>query len=378
MSSPLSEATGPERVLLRSGRASYEFVRPLGLAHGGELVLARRRYGRGFGGYAVLKRPLRAGARAAHRLLEEGRLMALLRHPNVVCVHDLEGPDDAPVLVLEYTPGHRLDSLLEASARARLPVSEGFALYVAAEVAEALHHAHTLADEHGRPLRVVHRDVGPHNILLTEHGAVKLLDFGAAASTLLEDEEDEGLEPPGGLAYAAPEHVARRELDGRADLFGLGITLLQLLTGRHLFEGAERFEAEHRPRRRLAPLAVPEPGLDAAMKEAVRLAAARELGRRVLEYDHAELEDALRGAPALLHPLLLGMLAPDREARFASGAELARALRVYARRQGHAFGRPEALAEVTALRYAALRVQGGESPEEVLEDRLLPEDDPAS
>ncbi|MCP3168014.1 protein kinase domain-containing protein [Myxococcus qinghaiensis] len=377
MSPPSSDASAQPHVLLRSGRASYELVKSLGAAHHGELLLARRRYESDFGGYAVIKRPLRA--EAAHRLLEEGRLTALLHHPNVVSVHDLKGPDDAPVLVFEHTPGHRLDSLLESSARAHLPFTEGFALYVAAEVAEALHHAHTLTDEHGRPLRVVHRDVGPHNILITEHGAVKLLDFGAASSALSGALETQ--EHPTSLAYAAPEHVARQPLDGRADLFSLGLVLLQLLTGRHLFEGADRFEAERRQRRARAlsqESAAEVHALDSAMQEAVSLAAARELRRRIRAYGREDLEDALRAVPVAFQPLLRGTLAPEREERFGTGAELARTLRLYARRAGLVFGRADALAEVTGLRYASLRVQAGESPEEVLEDRLLPEEDPAS
>ncbi|TQF17955.1 protein kinase [Myxococcus llanfairpwllgwyngyllgogerychwyrndrobwllllantysiliogogogochensis] len=377
MSPPSSDASAQPHVLLRSGRASYELVKSLGAAHHGELLLARRRYESDFGGYAVIKRPLRA--EAAHRLWEEGRLTALLHHPNVVSVHDLKGPDEAPVLVFEHTPGHRLDSLMEASGRAHLPFTEGFSLYVAAEVAEALHHAHTLTDEHGRALRVVHRDVGPHNILITEHGAVKLLDFGAASSAL--SGTPEGQEHPTSLAYAAPEHVARQALDGRADLFSLGLVLLQLLTGRHLFEGADRFEAERRRRREQAlssDTPTQEHALDSAMQEAVSVAAARELRRRIRAYTREDLEDALRAVPVAFQPLLRGTLAPEREERFGTGAELARTLRLYARRAGQVFGRADALAEVTGLRYAALRVQAGESPEEVLEDRLLPEEDPAS
>ncbi|AGC48876.1 serine/threonine protein kinase [Myxococcus stipitatus DSM 14675] len=378
MSPPSFDTSAPPQVLLRSGRASYELVKSLGAAHHGELLLARRRYESDFCGYAVIKRPLQDSAGTEHRLLEEGRLTALLHHPNVASVHHLEGPDDTAVLVFEHTPGHRLDTLLEASGRSRLPFTEGFALYVAAEVAEALHHAHTLTDEEGRPLRVVHRDVSPHNLLITEHGAVKLLDFGAASSVL--SDEEQRAAPPVSLAYAAPEHVARQALDGRADLFSLGLVLLQLLTGRHLFEGADRFEAERRRRREHAlPSAAPthEAALDAAMQEAVGMAASRELRRRIRAYGHEDLEDALRSVPVAFQPLLRGTLAPEREERFGTGAELARALRLYARRAGLVFGRPEALAEVTGLRYAALRVQAGATPEEVMEDRLLPEEDPA-
>jgi serine/threonine protein kinase len=381
MSSLPSDVPPPSQVLLRSGRTSYEFVRVLGPAHHGELVLTRRRYDSGFGGYAVLKRPLPADTVAARRLLEEGRLTAQLHHPNLVAVHHLKGPDDAPVLVFEHTPGHRLDALLDASARSELPFSEGFALYVAAEVADALHHAHNLTDEYGRALQVVHRDVGPHNILVTEHGAVKLLDFGAAWSRLAGRVGTDGPDLPGSLAYAAPEHVAQLPLDGRADLFSLGIVLLQLLTGRHLFEGADRFDAERRRRheRFLAQdSSTREHALAAAMHEAVSQAATHELRGRILGFSQKDLAEATRAVPAALVPLVHKALAPDRVERFNNVAELARALREHLRRTGLAFGRAEALAELAGLRYAALRVQGGESPEDAMEDRLLPDDDTAA
>ncbi|MBZ4420431.1 serine/threonine-protein kinase [Myxococcus sp. RHSTA-1-4] len=382
MSSLPSDVPPPPQVLLRSGRTSYEFIRSLGPAHHGELVLARRLYEGGFGGYAVLKRPPRAAAaEASRRLLEEGRLAAQLHHPNIVAVHHLKGPDDAPVLVFEHTPGHRLDTLLEASTRARLPLSEGFALYVAAEVADALHHAHNLTDEHGRALQVVHRDVGPYNILVTEHGTVKLLDFGAAWSRLPGRVTTTDSELPGSLAYAAPEHVAQLGLDGRADMFSLGIVLLQLLTGRHLFEGADRFESERRRRRERTPAqdsTTREHALAAAMHEAISHAAEIELKRRILAYGQEDLDEATRAVPAALVPLVRRALAPDRVERFATCADLARALREHLRRTGQPFGRPEALTELAGLRYAALRVQAGESPDAALEDRLLPEDDLAS
>ncbi|HZI09716.1 MAG TPA: serine/threonine-protein kinase [Myxococcus sp.] len=380
MSSPPSAPPSPPQVLLRSGGTAYEFVKSLGPAHHGELVLARRRHDGDFSGYAVIKRPLpTAPEESPRRLLEEGRLAARLHHPNLVSVHHLKGPAEAPVLVFEHTPGYRLDTLLEASRRARLPISEAFALYVTAEVADALHHAHNLADEHGRALGVVHRDVGPHNILLTEHGAVKLMDFGAAWSLLPGRVITEDGQLQGSLAYAAPEHVARLPLDARADVYSLGVVLLQLLTGHHLFEGADRFEAELRRRRERA-LATPfaasaDVMLEAALHAAVSLAAATALAGRILAYGAADLDEATRAVPASLLPLVRKALAPDRVERFGTAAELARAARQQLREVHPAFGRPEALAELTGLRYAALRVQAGESPEEALEDRLLPDDE---
>ncbi|WP_224244884.1 serine/threonine protein kinase [Hyalangium gracile] len=351
---PLSE------VLLRSGPTSYEFVRKLGPARNGELILARRRYDEGFGGFSVIKRPVSpVSEEARRRLLDEARVSSRLHHPNLLTTLQLKGPDGMPHLVLEHVPGYRLEALLEASERARQPLSEGLACHVVAEIADALHHAHTLLDEHGRQLGIVHRDVTPHNILLSEHGEVKLLDFGAAWSRLEGRVSSEGPAVQGSLAYAAPEHVHRLALDGRADQFSLGIVLLQLLTGRHLFEGADRFDAlQRRPRR---------------VENATTRLCARELAARIRGYTVADLEAATRAVPEVLRPIVHRALAPERTSRFPSCAHLSRALRDHLRDTEQAWGRHEVLTELVTLRYVTLRVESGEAPDDAVHDRLLPE-----
>jgi serine/threonine-protein kinase len=347
--------------VLRFGRTSYELVRPLGPARHGELFLARRHVDQRFGGYSVIKRPL-PSEDAQRRLIDEARLIAQLRHPNIPCFHHLESEGDRPLLVQEHVPGFRLEGLLVAVERSRQPLSEAFACYVAAEVADALHHAHTLNDEHGRPLGLVHRDVTPYNIFIGDQGQVQLLDFGAAWSRLSGRVGSEGPSIQGSLAYASPEHVRRTAIDGRADQFSLGIVLLQLLTGRHLFEGAERFEARQRQRRR--------------HEDTATHLYAHELARRIRNYSQEELQQATRSVPAALAPLVHRALAPACADRFDSCAVLAHALRAYLRDSHEAFGRQDVLAELAALRYVALRVAAGEAPEEAARERLLPEPAP--
>ncbi|WP_224362660.1 serine/threonine protein kinase [Hyalangium versicolor] len=359
MPSLSSEPAVPE-VLLRSGPTSYEFVRTLGAARNGELVLARRRYDEGFGGLSIIKRPLPpVSEEARRRLVDEARVSSQLHHPNLLTMLQLKGPDGMPHLILEHVPGYRLDVLLEASEHSRQPLSEGFACHVVAEIADALHHAHTLVDEHGRDLGIVHRDVTPHNILLGEHGEVKLLDFGAAWSRLAGRVSSEGPAVQGSLAYAAPEHVHHLSLDGRADQFSLGIVLLQLLTGRHLFEGAESFDA----RQRQPPVA----------EDAVTRLCAHELAERIRNYTVTDLEAATRAVPEALRAIVHRMLSPERTGRFPSCASLSRALREYLRETEQPFGRHEVLAELVSLRYVALRVAAGETPDDAVNDRLLPE-----
>ncbi|MBN1205155.1 MAG: serine/threonine protein kinase [Myxococcaceae bacterium] len=352
-------------VLLRCGLTTYEFVRWLGPARNGELVLARRRFQESFGGWSIIKRPSPRGSEEARRrLIEEARVTSQLHHPNLPVAVQLAGPAELPHLVLEHVPGYRLEALLEAAEKARQPLSEALACYVVAEVAEALHHAHTLVDEHGRELGIVHRDVTPHNILLGLQGEVKLLEFGAAWSRLSGRVMTEGGAVQGSLAYAAPELVHRQGLDGRADLFSLGIVLLQLLTGRHLFAGAERFDASQR--RGHAP-----------DRQATQ-ETARELAERIRRYSVAELEPATRAVPAALRPLVHQALAPERQERLPSCAAFAAALRQHLSDTEQPCGRQEALLELLTLRYVAGRVELGEAPDTAVLERPLSTPGPRS
>ncbi len=219
-------------------------------------------------------------------------------------------------------PPRRLDAVLARSARTWTPLSEAFACYVVAEVAGLLHAAHALTDSRGHALGLAHRAVTPWHIHLTGPGLVKLEGLDAPLS-------------PTPLAYAAPECVRGQPLDARAEVFSLGLVLLQLLTGRHLFMGAERFEAE--VRRASGPL-------DAALE-----ACARELEERLRAYGPGELASATRAVSPELRPLVHRALAVDPEERPAPAAALAHALREHLRRTGQAFGPGRLRAELEAL-----------------------------
>jgi eukaryotic-like serine/threonine-protein kinase len=363
MSSVPPEA--PVEVLLRSGRTSFEFVQSLGPARNGELVLVRRRYEENFGGYSVIKRPRpEGGEEARRRLMDEARLTAYLSHPNLLSTCHHKGPDDTPHLVMEHVEGYRLETLLATSARTGHSFSTTFACYVVSELADALHHAHSLVDEHGRDLSAVHRDVTPHNVLLGSHGEVKLLDFGAAWSRLAGRVASEGPAVQGSLAYAAPEHVQQLALDGRADLFSLGIILLQLLTGRHLFPGAERFDARQR-----------QPSLP---EDPASRLCAQDLADRIREYSEKDLKAATRAVPEALRPLIHQMLAPDRGDRFPTCAAFSDIIRTYLREGGKYFGRHEVIVEVTSLRYLATRMDVGDESDEAVYTRHVPDMTPRS
>lgn len=230
-------------------------------------------------------------------------------------------PPPRPAEAGPRTPGdgHRLDAVLERSARTCTPLPEAFACYVVAEVAGLLHAAHALTDSRG----LAHRAVTPFHIRLTGPGLVKL----------------EGLDAPShSLAYSAPECARGQPVDARAEVFSLGLVLVQLLTGRHLFMGAERFEAEVR-----------RAGASPAPADAMLEACARELEERLRAYGPMELASATRAVSVELRPLVHRALAVAPEERPASPAELAHALREHLRRTGVPSGPARVRAELEAL-----------------------------
>jgi serine/threonine protein kinase len=186
------------------------------------------------------------------RVRREAQAMARLGdHPNVGTVHDIVEEDGQLYIVSEYMAGGDLDQVLdEAADKRRLAIGE--AVRIATELCCALEHAHA----HG----VVHRDVKPGNVWLSRDGAVKLGDFGLAVSTDRTRLTHEGM-MVGTAAYMAPEQALGRAADARSDLYALGATLYEMLTGRPPLPGRRRgldHLATHSHPARGAHLAQPE------------------------------------------------------------------------------------------------------------------------
>src|SRR5688572_21566443 len=211
----------------------YRLVSRLG--HGGmaEVWLALAYGASGFEKKVAVKLLLpecRGHGELERLLIEEARLGARLSHRNLVGVHDL-GIDEGTYYVrMDFVDGVDLATRL----RRGRPAPE-LALLVAWEVALALEYVHGVADDAGRPLGLVHRDVSPANILVSRAGEVKLADFGVAKATMLADLTREGVRK-GKYAYMSPEQVAGDPLTPRSDHFGLGVTLMELLAGRRPYD----------------------------------------------------------------------------------------------------------------------------------------------
>lgn len=218
----------------------YEVVSWLG--RGGMAEAFRCRLG-GIGGFekdVVIKRihPERAQDPDFLRMfLDEARLAAGLNHPNIAQIFEVGEVSGAPYIAMEYVAGPTLQSLIrEAQKNDR--VHYGHFARVLAGVCEGLAYAHRACARDGTPLHIVHRDVTPHNIIVSFQGPPKLVDFGIAKAKGRVSNTEAGT-LKGKLRYMAPEQMTRPEIDHRADIFSLGVCLCEATTGHNPFGGAE-------------------------------------------------------------------------------------------------------------------------------------------
>jgi serine/threonine protein kinase len=223
----------PEASPLVAGK--YRVVSKLGSGGSATVSLAVSQGIAGFSKLVVLKAirgNIKPGSRAVDGFLDEARLSARLNHPNVVQVYEVVEHEGLPVIVMEYLDGLPLAGLM-AEAYDSAEFTPEARLTIVTKVLAGLHHAHELCDFSGRPLGLVHRDVSPHNVMVTYDGQVKLVDFGiaqlGASPRPLRNER-----VPGKLAYMAPEQMLGAA-DRRADVFAAGILLWELITLRRFW-----------------------------------------------------------------------------------------------------------------------------------------------
>ena len=171
---------------------------------------------------------------------DEARLGSRLNHPNIVQVLDYGRSAGATYLVMEWVEGYNAADVLAAAEDALEPLSPAIGVTISTEIARALEHIHTATDDFGGNMGIVHRDLNPANILISFSGEVKLTDFGVAAGGHRELKTEHGI-LRGTFPYMSPEQTRCRPLDGRADLFSLGICLYEMLTGRHPFADEEDY-----------------------------------------------------------------------------------------------------------------------------------------
>ena len=210
------------RAIARGGMATIHIARLTGDSGFSRIVAAKRMHPQ-----------LAADPRFVTMFLDEARVASRIRHRNVVPVLDVVTHGHEVILVQEYVRGAPLSVLMRAARAADTHVPVPVAAAIACQILAALHAAHETRDELGAPLRIVHRDVSPQNIMIAADGAARLLDFGVAKAASAVHITRKGTFR-GKLSYAAPEHV-RGAATPQSDVYGLSVVLWELLVGQSLF-----------------------------------------------------------------------------------------------------------------------------------------------
>ena len=299
---PIGDRYWPVRLLAVGGMAEIYLARQSGAGSGGhgdlidasfdkELVIKR------------LKPTLAADPAMLDMFLDEARISALFHNPHVVQIFDVGEEDGVPYIVMEYIRGEELNELCRRglSAGAFLPLEH--AVELVRQAAMALGYVHALRDAGGRGLDVVHCDVSPTNLLVTEDGYLKVIDFGITRSRGQRRRDEHAV--PGKLSYMSPEQARRESLDHRSDIFSLGVVLYEIALGRRLFKGPAQEVVKRLARCDVKPPTFVQRDFPGMLESVImRALEARPADRYASAYDMAdELEEFLREAGLRSGPL---------------------------------------------------------------------------
>ncbi len=215
-----------------------------------------------------------------NNFIGEARLVADLIHTNIVQTYHLGQTGGQYFMVMEFVRGVNLEQFLEQHRKLGKQIPVDLAAFIVSRVARGLAYAHAKCDRDGRHLNIVHRDIGPKNVMLAYEGDVKLTDFGIAkALDLMYNEEGKVI--AGKDEYLSPEQASYAITDARADLFPLGIVLTELLLGKNIFRAADRAHS----RRNILTLPIPQfatlrAGIEPRLEAIIQRALTRDRDRR--------------------------------------------------------------------------------------------------
>jgi serine/threonine protein kinase len=282
---------------------SNKFVILRSLAMGGmaEILLARVCEPAKPERLVVLKRmhrQLAADREYFKMFMDEARIATTLRHPNVVEVYESGEDDGQYYIAMEYLHGHDLRQVLSEMAKQQIPMRLENALAITRAVCRGLDYTHKRTDASGDLLGIIHRDVSPHNVLLTYEGRVKLVDFGIAKTSIQESRTRTGI-LKGKVAYMSPEQAMGEPLDRRSDVFCIGILLWEMTTGHWLYRRKSELETL----------------------------------KAVVEHDALAPSLVAPGYPRELEQIVMKTLARKPEDRWATAGELGEAISAFAKQR---------------------------------------------
>jgi serine/threonine-protein kinase len=295
---------------VRGGR--YELIRAI--ASGG---MATVHLGRalGAGGFErlvaikVMHAHLAEEPEFVDMFLDEARLAARIRHPNVVGTIDIQQDEQGLFLVMDYVEGPSLQRVLRASRQRQRTLPLDVALRVFLDALAGLHAAHELRGPGGEPLHLVHRDVSPQNILIGVDGVAQITDFGVARAESRVQTTKAGV-VKGKVSYMAPEQIRSEPIDRRTDVHAAGVLLWELLTGQRLIRGES----------------------DAAMME------------KILRGQHPSPHEVSSAVPEAISAVCMRALAAAPDHRFPTANAFAEAIEAAAASEGIAVATPRVLA----------------------------------
>lgn len=270
----------------------YELLAKIASGGMGTVYLAQRRNQIGFHrlhAVKVMHPHLGEDPEVTASFLDEAAVASRVHHGNVAAIVDLGEENDRPYIVMQYVEGCSFSTLLRARRGPSPPTMVGAIMI---DVLDGLHAAHTLIDDDGAPMSIVHRDVSPENILVGIDGIARIADFGIAKARNRISSTEQGIRK-GKLLYLSPEQLQDKGLDPRVDVYASGVVLWNALTGRRLFAA----ESPAGVLNNIATAEVPPP---------------------------SEVDDSI---PTSLDEVCLRALSRDRDERYSSAAEMAQALR---------------------------------------------------
>jgi serine/threonine protein kinase len=283
--SPAAPPPTPEPPLRDAEFGPYQLLERVAVGGMAEVFKAKRSGVEGFEKVVAVKRilpHLSENEDFVEMFVHEAKVVAGLTHPNIVQIFDLGRIGRSYYIAMEYVHGRDLRTTLNRAREKGLRLPLDLSLRVVSQVCAALEYAHRKKDERGRPMEIVHRDVSPPNILISFEGDVKLVDFGIAkAATKATRPSDSGV-LRGKLLYMSPEQAWGRPIDGRSDVFSLGLVLYELVTGTKAFAGAgsERATVELVRQCVVTPPREVNPRVPEALDRVVMKALAREPDER--------------------------------------------------------------------------------------------------
>ncbi len=249
----------------------YVLLRQLAVGGMAEIFLAKQQGPGRFERSVIIKRilpHLAKDPKFVGMFLDEAALAAQLSHPHIAQLFDFGQEEGHYFLALELVRGPDLASVIDACRRLGQPPPVELSVRMAAQILEALQYAHHAADEEGQPLRIVHRDVSPQNVLVSHAGGVKLIDFGIAKATSAIQKTEAGM-VKGKFTYMAPEQLRGEPLDGRCDQFAAGLVLYELLTLKTGLAGEGTGAIAAALEARIVPIQQVRPDLPPALVEAI-------------------------------------------------------------------------------------------------------------